>query len=346
MVAKGVIVVDDHPRPGARLHSAPTSPLLPVANRPIVFHVLDSLRSARIEEVAIVGDAQVAAPVIDAVGDGTNWGMRVTHVAAPTLRAAERFAGDAPLVIQTADGLLGEDLAPLLALVTRGDADAVLLALAARGEESVHLETERLARLLQSRADCPAGTRLAGLNLFGPGVLRRALTQLPAWPRDAELSHVLAALCDVGGRVTVRRVHDWRRYTGDVHDLLELNRALLDDLDASPPPEIPGSRIQGRVAIDPTATIEASVIRGPVIVGPGARISDAFIGPHTSIGANVVIEGAEIEHSIILPGAAIMHIGGRVEASVVGRDARIVRDFSLPRALRLNVGDGVEVLFS
>ena len=70
---------------------------------------------------------------------------------------------------------------------------------------------------------------------------------------------------------------------------------------------------------------------------------DSYIGPYTSIGADVRIEGAEVERSIILPGASIMHIGGRLVGSVVGRDARVFRDFSLPRALRLNVGDGGEV---
>ena len=55
------------------------------------------------------------------------------------------------------------------------------------------------------------------------------------------------------------------------------------------------------------------------------------------------IEGAEVERSIILPSASIMHIGGRLVGSVVGRETKIFRDFSLPRALRLNVGDGGEV---
>jgi glucose-1-phosphate thymidylyltransferase len=97
------------------------------------------------------------------------------------------------------------------------------------------------------------------------------------------------------------------------------------------------------VVIHPTAHLESSVIRGPVIIGAGARVVDAYVGPYTAIGDGVRVEGAEIEHSIILSGASILHIGGRLEASVVGRDAKVYRDFSLPRALRLQVGDGVEV---
>jgi len=97
------------------------------------------------------------------------------------------------------------------------------------------------------------------------------------------------------------------------------------------------------VAICLNLALGASVIVGPTVIGPGARIADAYIGPYTSIGSDVRIEGAEVERSIILPGASIMHIGGRLVGSVVGRDARVFRDFSLPRALRLNVGDGGEV---
>ena len=89
--------------------------------------------------------------------------------------------------------------------------------------------------------------------------------------------------------------------------------------------------------------MQSSVIVGPAIVGPGALVRDSYIGPYTSIGAGVHIEGAEIERSIIMPRASITHIGGRLVGSVVGCDARVFRDFSLPRALRLNVGDGGEV---
>ena len=57
----------------------------------------------------------------------------------------------------------------------------------------------------------------------------------------------------------------------------------------------------------------------------------------------MLIEGSEVEHSIILAGASISHLGGRLEASVVGPRARVFRDFRLPKALRLNVGEGAQV---
>ena len=98
--------------------------------------------------------------------------------------------------------------------------------------------------------------------------------------------------------------------------------------------------------IHPTAKIEASTIRGPVVVGAEARIQEAYIGPYTSIGDRVEIHGAEIENSIILSGARIEYVGRRIEASIVGVNARISRDFSLPKALRLWIGDNAEVCFA
>ena len=61
------------------------------------------------------------------------------------------------------------------------------------------------------------------------------------------------------------------------------------------------------------------MVRGPAVIGAGAMLEDAYIGPYTSIGDGVRVEGAEIEHSIVLAGAVIEHLGGRLEASVVGR---------------------------
>ena len=116
----------------------------------------------------------------------------------------------------------------------------------------------------------------------------------------------------------------WRRYRGGSLDLLELNRLVLDHHAPEPEPLDTGNnRIEGRVSIHPTAELTSSIIVGPSIIGAGARISDSFVGPYTSIGAGAEIEGAEVERSIIADGARIMHIGRRIEGSTVGQRATI-----------------------
>jgi glucose-1-phosphate thymidylyltransferase len=352
MLAKGVIVASPDATVG-RLPLDPglAAPLVPVANRPILFHALEAMREAGVAEVAIVGSGPTADDIRVAVGDGARWGLSLTHLvvdgadgpAAP-LQAAHAFVEDGPFILQRGDGLLGDALSSFAGLLEEERPDVVLLVhrqLARR--RRAELESRRLLRAAGVHV-VPGMTGVAGVYLFGAGALRGARRALGTGADGMGLADVVEHVSQNGGRVHVRPVRDWRRYTGDVQDLLEMNRIVLDELEREvDETEEGGNRIHGRVVIHPTAHIESSVIRGPVIIGEGARIVDAYIGPYTAIGEGVRVEGAEIEHSIIFDRASILHIGGRFEASVVGRGAKVYRDFSLPRALRLQVGDGVEV---
>src|SRR5512134_1236230 len=54
--------------------------LVPVGNRPILFHVLDNLKNAGIEEVGIVISPETGNAIREAVGDGGLWAMRVEYI--------------------------------------------------------------------------------------------------------------------------------------------------------------------------------------------------------------------------------------------------------------------------
>lgn len=323
-----------------------------VANRPIVHHVLDALVSAGVRELIALVPAPLLAEAgecIRAYGDPVARGLRCVELAADSglasgLVEAAPIVGSSACVVHCANGLVGEPLAPFVDQLQDGGADVVLLVHeGATGKERL---SEASRRLLHVAELDPERTALGvtGVCLLGEGALSQAARA--QWDSGPEVD--LAAVADrvvAGGGVLHTRVVDtWRCYNGEALDLLELNRIALDDLE----PDVSqglykGNLIEGRVQIDETAQIQGSVIVGPTIIGPGARIADAYIGPYTSIGGNVRIEGVEVERSIISPGASVMHVGGRLVASVVGRDARVFRDFSLPRAFRLRVSDGDEV---
>ena len=72
-------------------------------------------------------------------------------------------------------------------------------------------------------------------------------------------------------------------------------------------------------------------------------LSNAYIGPYTSVGPGVRIEKAEIEYSIVLEGSSIHDLEGRVEASLVGKNVNISRRPAMPRAYRFVVGDNAEI---
>src|ERR1700759_5581366 len=83
-IAKALVLagrtVGDRPWPSVR--SIP-KPLVPVANRPILFHHLDALRHAGVLEARIAVDAGTAGAIRRAVGAGEDWGVRVDYAEAP-----------------------------------------------------------------------------------------------------------------------------------------------------------------------------------------------------------------------------------------------------------------------
>jgi glucose-1-phosphate thymidylyltransferase len=348
---RGIIVVPSAARlTGPWLDATRSMSLQRVANRPIVCHVLDALLDAGVVEVAVVMPANVADEVATCIGKEGPAGIEVHHlvherrgeVAGPLL-AATAFVDDAPCILHRADGLLGQPLRPFVELLEEELPDALLLV------RQGGSEAKRLRLVTQRPHDAseldPANATpgVSGVCLLGPGALRR-VPDAEWTAQGLDFATVAERLASNGGCVQVRVVREWRHFAGDALDLLDMNRTVLDALEPSTTTsEDDGNRFEGRISIHPTASVMSSVIVGPVIVGAGALITDSYIGPHTSIGEGVRVEGAEIERSIVLADASILHVGGRLVASVVGREARIFRDFSMPRALRLQVGDGDEV---
>jgi glucose-1-phosphate thymidylyltransferase len=340
------MVVDARVEEGRGHRASRMTALEHVANRPIMHHVLDGLFAASASNVIVAGEADalidVRAGLLDYRGpqlDRVDYALCRDGVdLASTLRAAAPLVGDAACLIQPADGLLDAPLPPLDDLLSAGAPDLLLFVDSEDGGSSA--TAHRGGRVATERR---VERRSAEIALFAPGALGRAADAVRC-EAAADLSAAGQRLAADGACVHVRPVGGWRRYRGDGHDLLALNRVALDRIAACVPASLARhNRVEGAVLVDPTADVRDSVIIGPTVIGPHATVNESYIGPYMSVGAGARIEGTEIERSIVAPGASIMHAGSRLVSSLIGRDTRVFRDFSLPRALRLWVGDGDEV---
>ena len=354
MEPMGLILAEPGPdRHGVQIDRLRAPHLLPIANKPIALHALDAMASAGITDVVFATSEDAVAPLADAVvRHGSPSGVRVrfaptdgTGCVVAALLAAERLLAGQPFVAQHADGLLYEELPVMLEAFAREDPDDALLLVQPRsggGRRIGHVEEAR-RRAAALESDPRARLPMAGVHIFAAGFLARAGENVRRAAPLADLSRLGAHVVRSSARVSVRRVEGWRRFDGDLKVLLEMNRLILEDLDARPVALAGDSRVEGRVRVHPSARVESSLIRGPAIVGARATIADSFIGPYTAVGEGARVEGAEIDNSIIFPGAVVRHVGARLESCVIGRDARVERCFSVPRAMRVHVGDGASV---
>jgi glucose-1-phosphate thymidylyltransferase len=138
-------------------------------------------------------------------------------------------------------------------------------------------------------------------------------------------------------------VRGWWKDTGRLDDMLEANRLILETIERQVDGELDNSQIDGRVIVEAGARLTNSTVRGPAIIGAGAELTDCYVGPYTAVGRHCVIEGAEVEHSILLEGSSVRGLDGRMESSLLGRGVAISRDQRQPRAYRFMVGDNSEI---
>src|SRR5205807_9051766 len=133
----------------------------------------------------------------------------------------------------------------------------------------------------------------------------------PSGRGELEITDAIQRLVDSGMRVEPHIVKGWWKDTGRLEDMLAANRLVLDTIEGRVEGELIDSQVDGRVVIERGARLERSAVRGPAIIGTGARLTDCYVGPYTAVGEQCRIEKAEVEHSILLAGAAVRGLDGR-----------------------------------
>jgi glucose-1-phosphate thymidylyltransferase len=327
--------------------------LVPVANKPVLFYGIESLVAAGVEEIGIIIAPETGGEIRAAAGDGSRFGCSITYIEqdapsglAHAVLTAEPFLGDSPFVMYLGDNLLRDGITALVDEFRSGAPDAMILLTPVDDPQNygvAELDGDKVARLVEKPKEPRSNLALVGVYMFTPAIFDAARAIEPSWRDELEITDAIQWLIDRGLRVDPHTVRGWWKDTGQVQDMLDANRLILDDLAERIDGELVDSRVEGRVVIEPGVTLERATVRGPAIVGAGSRIVDAYIGPYSAIGDDVTIERAEIEYSIVLSGSSVRDLEGRLEASLIGRNVSIARSPALPKAYRFVVGDNAEI---
>jgi glucose-1-phosphate thymidylyltransferase len=328
--------------------------LVPVANKPVLFYGIEALVEAGVIEIGIVIAPETGDEIRAAVGDGGDFGASITYITqdrpaglAHAVLTAEDFLGRSPFVMYLGDNLLAEGISKLVSTFRESEPDALILLTPVDDPSSygvAELDGERVVRLVEKPKDPPSDLALVGVYLFGPSIFDAARALEPSWRGELEITEAIDRMIEGGERVESQIVSGWWKDTGQLADMLEANRLVLEELPGRIDGEVSDdSRVEGRVVVEAGASISGSIVRGPAIIGSAATITDAFIGPYTSIGAEVEVVRSEVENSIILTGSRVIDLGARMEASLLGRNVSLTRSDGMPKTLQMIVGDNSEI---
>ncbi len=327
--------------------------LVPVANKPILFYGLEQIRDAGVTDVGIiVGDT--ADEIRAAIGDGSKLGIKATYIPqdqplglAHAVLTAEEFLGDDDFVMFLGDNLIEGGIAHFVDDFNRDKPDAQVLLKKVPDPERfgvAELDDEgRAVRLVEKPKDPPSDYALIGVYLFTNKILSAAKRIEPSARGELEITDAIQQLIDDGDEVRSSKITGWWLDTGKKDELLDANRIVLGTLQQRIDGKVDGaSQVAGQVVVEEGAEITNSVVRGPAIIGAGARIVDSYVGPFSSIADGCVIERTELEYSVILEGCRVSDIP-RIEGSLLGRNVTLQRTERKPAAHKFMLGDDSQV---
>lgn len=328
--------------------------LMPVANKPILFRVIEAIRDAGITDIGIVvGDT--AEEIKGAVRRGNKWGVKVTYIPqdaplglAHAVKISRDFIGDDRFVMFLGDNVIEGGISPLIQQFAERDWNSQIVLTEVNQPEQYGVaeldEQGRIIRLIEKPKAPPSNLALVGIYMFDQSIFEAVNAIRPSWRGELEITDAIQWLVENQHSVYPYIHRGWWIDTGRPGEMLEANSLVLEELEPSNEGYVDrDSEVDSRVSIEQGAEVINSVIRGPTIIGENARIVNSYVGPFTSIGSECLIQNAEIERSIVLEYSVIKDLPARVQDSLIGRNVVLEKSPMRPKALKLTLGDYSQV---
>jgi mannose-1-phosphate guanylyltransferase len=287
--------------------------MVPIANRPLLHHLLNLLRRHDVEEVGI--NLHAKPEMIEGYfGDGSALGMSIRWSHEPELlgtaggtKKLEDFWGGETILVTSGDGLHDIDVTALLGHHRRTEALATLAVKPVddpSGYGVVILDREGRVRGFQekpARTEARSDLANCGVYVIEPGVLER----IPADTFVDFGTDLWPSLVAAGEAIYA---YTTPAYWNDIGDLDALRDGILDALLGNVRVELPGEEIEAGIWAEEGCRIDPSAeVHSPVVIGRNAVVeAGAHIHGPVTIGAESHVgREAAIRRAALLPGSVV-----------------------------------------
>ncbi len=352
---KGLILAGGH---GTRLRPITYTiqkQLIPIANRPIIYYIIDDLVSAGINEIGIVVGPN-KEQVKNKIGNGSRWGCRITYIEqdkprglAHAIYISKEFLGTEKFIMYLGDNLINGGIKKFVESFQNSQSALSLMLTEVPNPEEYGIalideQKKVITKLLEKPKQPPTNLSIVGIYGFTYEIFEAINNITPSWRNELEVTDAMQWLIEKANKIaSFEIVTGWWKDTGSAQSLLSANRLILDEhvkLELGIKENLISPNIQGRVSIGKNSVIhEDAIIRGPVLIGDNCQIGkEVFVGPYTSIGDNVNILQGEIENSILLD-KVVIDTKERIIDSIFGFGAKYKTKNRIPHGNVIIIGD-------
>jgi len=322
--------------------------LMPIANKPVLVHIVETLRSISVTQIGMIVGTH-ADEIRTVLGDGSAFNVQITYIVqdaprglAHCVQIARGFLADDDFVMYLGDNILPDGIGDVAEeFRTRRSAAQVVLHKVPDPQAFgvAEMDPDGFVTALVEKPKHPrSDLALIGVYFFTP-VIHQAVSAIkPSARGELEITDAIQWLVSSGWKVRGHVYSGFWKDTGNIEDLLECNRELLDGLRTSIAGDFDAStQFTGPVVLEAGAKLSRSRIVGPVIIGAGSIVEDSYLGPHTTVGRDCQLRQTSIDNSILLNGAKVYQVRD-IYGSVIGRFADLSASPGTGRN-RLVVGD-------
>lgn len=313
--------------------------LIPLANKPMIVHAIEKIKSAGITQIYIninPGDKEMER----ALGNGSRFGLHLHYVeqkggakgVAHIPKNAQAHLSDEPFLFYLGDNIILGELTEFVDRFNNEQLDCLLAFAKVKNPTSFGVpefnDDGSLKQIIEKPKNPPSDFAVTGIYIFNQDYFKAFDQIKPSARGEYEISDINTWFINNNKKVEYQEITGWWKDTGKPSDLLEGNALLLNQMSRKDfinrGRVHPQANIQGLVSIGPGSNIDKdTLVRGPVTIGKNCSITNSYVGPYTSIGNNVKIKNAEIEHSIILDDSFIAS-PRRLIDSIIGREVSVI----------------------
>lgn len=292
--------------------------MIPVANKPILEHVILTMKEAGIVDFLVVVGYR-KEKIRDYFRDGADTGVNIEYVEQETQKGTADAIGvvrdyvKERFLVTNGDVLAGaRDIKNIL----NSEGEAVLAAKKVANPQEygiLYVNGNRVEKLVEKPEKTASNLANAGIYVFEPAIFD-AIDNTPLSPRgELEITGSVQFLIDSGKHVGFSNLEEWQDIGFPWH-LLEANEKILAETgnvwDVRGEVE-PYATLKGKISVgEGTIIRNGAYIIGPAVIGKNCDIGpNCFIRPATAIGDDVRIgNGVEIKNSIVMDGTNIGHL--------------------------------------
>lgn len=332
---KGIIL---HGGFGTRLrpftHTMPKQ-LLPIANKPMSQYGIEILKNSGITDIAIIIGGNNSDKVKNYYGNGDGIGVKFTYIyqefpkgISQAISLCEEFVQNEKFVVFLGDNILKQNISEIKEKFENSESDATILLCEVENPSQfgiAEIDGGEIKKITEKPKNSPSNLAVIGIYFLTPKIFNTIKKLKPSWRNELEITDALQILLDENKKIEFEVVTGFWKDTGTPKDIINANKAILEDMDSLVKETIEENVIKnGKISVGNNTILKNVKLSGPIIIGDNCEISnESQIGPNVSIGDNCKISKSHIENSIIMSNCKIEQTRN-ISNSIIAYDTEII----------------------